>query len=98
MEALSLRSRVAASGDVVFRDLDAEMVLLDMRSGVYFSLDAVATRIWQLLQRHSMLEPVLDELIDEFDVPAERCADDLLGFVTLMRDKGLVEVRVGAGA
>jgi len=98
MNALSLGSCVKAGGDVAFRDLDGEMVLLDLRSGVYFSLDAVGARIWQLLQQPASLDRVRDALVDEYEVSALRCAVDLLAFVAVLRDKELVEVAVGPGA
>lgn len=98
MNALSLRSCVKAGGDVVFRDLDGEMVLLDLRSGVYFSLDAVGARIWQLLQQRASLDRVRDVLVDEYEVSAPQCAVDLLTFVAVLHDRELVEVAVGPGA
>jgi hypothetical protein len=98
MHVPSLGSRVQASVDVVFRDLDGEMVLLDLRSGIYFSLDGVGTRVWQLIEQHGCLADVLAALTHEYDVPAARCAADLLAFVALLGEKGLLEVRLGAGA
>lgn len=94
MEAkISLGSRVRISAEVLFRDLGGDIVLLDLRSGVYFSLDAVGARIWELLQEQRSLRMVLDSLVEEYDVTEERCAEDLLNLIGRMRDKGLVEVR-----
>ena len=71
MNALSLGSWVKAGGDVVFRDLDGETVLLDLRGGVYFGLDGVGARIWQLLQRPTSLRAVRDVLVKQQFARAE---------------------------
>jgi hypothetical protein len=38
--------------DVVFHDLQGELVLLNLKTGVYFGLDSVGTRIWHLIREH----------------------------------------------
>lgn len=95
---ISLASHVRVSDEALFRDLGEDVVLLDLRSGVYFSLDAVGARIWHLIQEHRSLRAVLDSLVEEYDVTKARCAEDLLSLIALMRDGGLVEVSDPAAA
>ena len=51
--------------DVIFRDLDGEAVVLQLDTGFYFGLDAVGTRMWQLMEQHKALRPVFNTLVDE---------------------------------
>jgi len=83
--------QIKPSEDVVWRNLQGESVLLDLKSGVYFGLDAVGTRIWTLLQDHSDLQVVLQELLREYEVSEETCARDLMELVSAMAEKGLVQ-------
>ena len=53
--------------------------------------DAVGTRIWTLLQDHSDLQAVLQELLCEYEVNEETCARDLMDLVSAMAEKGLVQ-------
>lgn len=92
-EPISLACRVVARHDVLFRDLDGEMVLLDLRTGVYCSLDPLGTRIWALTQEGHALGDVVRLVVEEYDVTSERFSADLLGFVASLREKGLVEVQ-----
>src|SRR2546430_12237463 len=46
---------------------------------VYYSLDAVGSRIWALVQSPRSVREIRDTLLAEYDVPAERCERDLLG-------------------
>jgi hypothetical protein len=91
-ERPQLASRVAIGKDVVFRELDGEAVLLNLKTGVYFGLDAVGTRIWQLLGEHGELARVARAVQEEYDVAAARSEADLLRLVAQLREKGLIEV------
>jgi len=91
MSKLPLSLQVKPSEDVVWRNLQGESVLLDLKSGVYFGLDAVGTRIWTLLQAHRDLQAVLQELLCEYEVSEETCARDLMDLVSAMAEKGLVQ-------
>ena len=85
-----------AANDVLFRDLDGELVLLDLRTGVYCSLDPVGTRIWTLTQEGRSLADIVEAVVEEYDVTPERFSADLLGFVASLREKGLVDVESAA--
>lgn len=89
---ITLASRVRISDDVASRDLDGELVLLDLRTGVYFGLDPIGTRIWHLLRTGQPLEAVVTALGAEYEVSESRCAADVLGFVGLLRENALVDV------
>jgi hypothetical protein len=92
MSKQSLSQQVKPSEDVVWRDLQGESVLLDLKSGVYFGLDTVGTRIWTLLQAQSDLQGVLEALLREYEVTEETCARDLLDLVSVLAEKGLVQM------
>ena len=86
----TLATRVRVNDDTLFQDLQGEGVLLNLKNGVYFGLDPVGTRVWQLIETRGVLSEVLAVLLDEFDVPEQRCTDDLLALVTEMETQGLV--------
>lgn len=52
-------------------------MLLDLQSESYFGLDAISTRIWQLLQQDSNLQQVFDTMLEEYDVSAEQLEKDV---------------------
>jgi hypothetical protein len=89
---VSLDDRVAIHEDAVFRDLDGEAVILQLEAGLYFGLDPVGTRLWQLIEMHGQLRPVLAAAVEEFDVPADVLERDLLELVSSLAEKKLVVV------
>lgn len=90
------RTRVRLSRDVIFREVAGEVVLLHLGTGVYFGLDPVGTRVWQLLAEGRSREQILEVLVGEYDVGERRAAADLEDFVAELREHGLVDVDAGA--
>ena len=89
-QELSLASRVRVSDDVLFQELHDEAVLLNLKTGVYFGLDPVGVRIWQLLATHELLSDVADVVVSEYDVTMDRCTTDLLSLIGEMERQSLV--------
>ena len=68
-----------------------ETVLLDLNGESYFGLDAVGTRIWQLLQEHSDLQKIYDSMLEEYDVEGEQLEKDIDELITKLVEAGLVD-------
>lgn len=92
-----LHDRVTVRPDVVFRVLGAEAILLNLESGLYFGLNEVGTRAWELLQDRDVAA-ACEAMAAEFDAPVDRIRADVLALVGQLVDKGLVEVAGDAPA
>jgi len=90
MTVWSLDLAVRVPEDVIFRELDGEAVILNLDTGMYFGIDAVGTRMWQLLETQASLREVWVALQAEYDATPERLERDLLDFVDGLSAKGLV--------
>jgi hypothetical protein len=87
-----------AARDQVTADLADEVVMLDLESGMYYGLDAVGARIWNLIQEPKVVNAVRDILLQEYQVDPDRCERELLAFLREMAVHGLVEVQNAANA
>lgn len=88
----TLTSRVRVNDDVLFQELQGEAVLLNLKSGVYFGLDPVGMRIWQLFAEHELLTEIARTILAEYDVTENDCSADLLKLVGDLEQHGLVNV------
>ena len=91
-KGLSIASAVRIKDDVIFNDLQGEVVLLNLKTGIYFGLDPVGTRAWQLIQDHGCLGAVKDAMLGEYEVSPEDLWEDLQDLVIRLVDNRLVEV------
>jgi hypothetical protein len=90
MSSLTLDSRVTIPQTVVPRAVGDEVVLMNLDSGVYSSLDAVGGRMWELLAENGQLRPAYEVLRREYRVEPEALQRDLLELVRRLVDKGLL--------
>ena len=91
--ALSLETVVCTRSNQVSSRVGDELVVLDLDSSLYFSLDPVGARIFELLERPTPLTAVLDAVVAEFDVDAATARADLLALVNSLVAQKLVEAR-----
>jgi hypothetical protein len=93
---ISTSSIVVATKDQVSSDLAGETVLLSMQSAMYYGLDEVGSRIWELVRAPIRVSELRDAITAEYDVEPERCEADVLGFLRELAANGLIEVTDGA--
>lgn len=90
--SIPLSSNLTISTEVLTQEVDGETVLLDLQSESYFGLDAVGTRIWQLLQEQCELQKVFDTMLEEYDVDAQQLENDLNELLEKLLDAKLITV------
>jgi hypothetical protein len=88
--SISLETAFAVPDDVVFRELSGEGVILNLESGLYFGLDAVGTRAWQLMVEHGRLDRVFERLLEEYEVSGDVLRHDLIDLFVQLSHHGLV--------
>ncbi len=90
---ISDRSVVVVARDQVSCDLAGEAAILNVKSGVYYGLDPVGARIWNLMQEPRAVVEIQNAITDEYDVEPERCARDLATLLEKLLAEGLIEVK-----
>ena len=83
---------ISVSSDVLGQELDGETVLLDLASESYFGLDAVGTRVWQLLQSGAGQAELIEILLDEYDVERGTLEKDISDLLQRLAEAGLITV------
>jgi hypothetical protein len=97
MEAdLSIHSIVIATREQVSCPLGEESAILNLKNTVYYGLNPVGARVWNLLQQQRTVGELRDALLDEYDVETGRCESDLLELLEKMRSEGLIQVSSAA--
>lgn len=85
-----------ADGEVLATRFDEEVVVLNLRDGIYYGLEDVGARIWQLLQQPISIVGLRDALVADYDVESTRCERDVRMLVGELAAKGLIRVREDA--
>jgi hypothetical protein len=83
---------IAVPDDVVFREMGEETIMLNVTTGRYHSLDAIATRFFQVLRDTPNVTAARDQLVGDYEQPVARIETDLAQFCDTLARAGLIHV------
>ncbi len=93
---LSLQSIVSAVPSQVSCALGDESAVLNLESAVYYGLNPVGTKVWNLLRQPLTIRQLRDALLEEYEVETEQCERDLFALLEKMRTEGLIQLQTAA--
>lgn len=90
---VSPEKRIAANSSVLIRTFaDGESVLLNLDTENYFGLNAVGSRMWELLTSAASIEEAYQALLAEYEVTPDELRRDLDALIEQLVEHQLVEV------
>jgi hypothetical protein len=90
--AIETTTNVVRMEGIMTAPVDQEIVLLNMSSNNYVSLDAIGRRIWELMEAPITVNEMCCQLSSEFEGDQEQICVDVLSFLTELEREGLVRV------
>lgn len=78
------------NNEIISGRLHEELVMMDIDHGKYFSLNPIATRIWDLLEEALSLDELCGHLINEYEVDVERCKKEVEDHLQEMKKLKLI--------
>lgn len=78
------------ASEVVFVEVEGEMVLMDGAGERYYALDDVGARFWQLLVERGDVDAAVAGMLDEYDVDEARLRADIDALIEQLAGAGLV--------
>ena len=78
------------SDNVLAREVDGEIVILDLRRQHYIGGNPSVTVMWPLLEQGATREQLLEALLTKFGVRRARADADLSAFLTSLEEFGLL--------
>lgn len=89
---MNLTERLTVPAQVMARQVGDETVILDLATGMYFGLDPVGARLWQLLGEDKTVADICETLFAEYEVSLEDLQRDVTSLLDELRARGLVSV------
>lgn len=92
------QTKVAAAPDVLVSEVGPEVVLLNPAANAYVGLDDIGGRLWALLVEARSVEPqsveqLCDRVQQEFDGDPHQVSRDVIDFLQVLEQHGLVSVQ-----
>jgi hypothetical protein len=89
---VAFSDRVVTPSYVRISQLGGESALLNTETEIYFGLDAMGTRIWELATTERSIEAVFKKLAEEFDVEPELLRHDVTELLDRLLEHGLLKI------
>ena len=84
---------VVVSDSQTSTEVGGERVILDLDRGVYYGLNTVGARIWEMMESPVTVDEIIETLLDEFeDVSREQCREDVARLLEELKEQRLIRV------
>ncbi len=83
---------VRRAKELLFSQLDNEMLAVDAQAGYCYSLNETAGKIWGLLEQPTTLHDLCIQLRRAYSVDEATCLSDTVEILSKLHDAGLVEL------
>jgi hypothetical protein len=82
----------ANDNEVASKVMDGEAILINLGTGIYYSLDDVASCIWSAIETGSTVEQIAEQVCAHFDASSGDVFADVSEFTALLQAEGLTRV------
>ena len=76
--------------EVLYREVENEAILLHIPTGTYYGLSETSILFWKALQEKQPLKPVVEQIIQEYDVERAQVMQDLQTFLEDLLEAGII--------
>ncbi len=72
--------------DILFSEVDDEVILMSTESGLYFSLNEMGSYIWNRIGEGIVIVDLLAGLVANYDISIELCEAEVLAYLEKLDD------------
>jgi hypothetical protein len=81
---MDLNQKIARSDNFVFNEVDGELVMMNIETGAYASLNETGKSIWGFLDAPKSISEIVSSLIEEYEIDQATCEKEVLPFIQNM--------------
>jgi hypothetical protein len=81
----------ARSEQVMWREIDGQVVILDLRSSSYLRSNGTGARLWERLQTECRRDDLVDVLVSCYQIDPDVASRDVDAFLATLREGDLLE-------
>jgi hypothetical protein len=89
---ITLDSKVCRVDELLALDVSGATILSNLETGFYYGIEEIGRRIWELTSAPIVVTELCGILTKEYDVDADTCEQDVLGFLNELAAERLLLV------
>ncbi|MBC7813260.1 MAG: lasso peptide biosynthesis PqqD family chaperone [Burkholderiales bacterium] len=90
---LSENTIVVAGKEQIATEMGDDVVILGLKTGAYYGLSEVGASIWKSIQQPISISQIREVIMDEYEIDADQCTQDILELLERLTAEGLVDVQ-----
>ena len=75
---------------VIWRNIDGEIILLNLASGHYYTLNKTGSFIWNVFVENKTSQEAAEKLADQFNIPSKTAKEDVLYLIVMLEKEDLI--------
>jgi len=83
---------ISRNPEQLFSEIDNEVVMLNIQSGEYYSLNSIGSAIWKMLSIPSTFEALIKSLMEDYNVDRVTCENDTNEFIEESVSLGIIRI------
>ncbi|MEG2110532.1 lasso peptide biosynthesis PqqD family chaperone [Clostridium sp.] len=92
MKKIVSNTKVQQNKEIDASDLNGDKVMMNLEKGMYFALNGVGSRIWDIIEEEKSVDHIVDVLTSEYKVNREQCEDSVITFLEGLESDELITV------
>ena len=89
---VNLKTIISRNPEIIHSLMDKEVVMMSGDQGLFFGIDTIGARIWNMLETPAKVEDLIEKLVADYDVEHSVCQNDTLQFLNEMLVKKVILV------
>ena len=84
--------KIKQSDEILFQDIQGELIILNIKDECYLGLDESGTDMWNVLLNCNTTKDAYDQLLQEYEVEPTTLKKDLNNFINNLIENNLVKL------
>jgi hypothetical protein len=76
--------------DVVWREVGDELVVLELSTSTYLTLNGTARYLWERLTDATTIDGLIEMLVEHYQISADQARSDAESFLSALADRELI--------
>jgi hypothetical protein len=87
---MDLNITLAKGENYLANEIDGEVVMMNIETGLYVSLNNTGKVIWDLLDTPKSIQTIIDLLVNTYKITLEQCTTDVVPFIEQMMQQEIL--------
>ena len=87
---MDLNITLAKGENYLANEIDGEVVMMNIETGLYVSLNNTGKVIWDMLDTPKTIESLINLLVDTYKITHEQCTTDIVPFIEQMMQQEIL--------